>query len=330
MKKFNIAVVGAAKDTGADILNTLSERKFPINKIYALSSGNLIGKQVSCGSEVIDILPINSFDFSNVEIVFLMTNIEDISQYNGNIIIDSDYLDLHSTIPAIVPEVNLLQAKFTATANILANPCAIATMLSLVLKPLDNAAKINRVVISTYQSASGFGKAAMNELYNQTKNRYFPSESSSINGSEQIAFNILPKIGAFDATGAATEELRIIHELKQIIGKHLNITATCVRVPVFVGHSISVNIEFTSELSANLAEEILSEADGVSVLSLDNETNYITPVQVVGDESIYVARIRDDDSKKNSINLWLSGDNIRRGKALNAVQIAEELVNNCY
>ncbi|MGI4775893.1 MAG: aspartate-semialdehyde dehydrogenase [Janthinobacterium lividum] len=335
MKKFNIAVVGATADTGIDILNTLADRKFPTSNVYGISSSGLVGKEVSFGDEILNVVAIDSVDFSDIDITFFVADVESTNKYSpqaikygGNIIVESEYLKLDSSVPIIVPEVNLADAKFLAKGNIIANPCPIAIMLSLVLKPLDNASKINRLIVSTYQSVSDTGKAGMNELYSQTKGKYALEELPPKVFSEQIAFNILPKIGNFDEKGCTTEELKIEHELKKIMGVHISSSITCVRVPVFVGHCISVNVEFASELSASTAEEILSEADGVCVLSLENDMNYITPIRVVGDELIYISRIRNDISKENTLNLWISGDNLRKGKALNAVQIAEELINN--
>lgn len=333
MKKFNIAVVGATGNVGTRILDCLAQRQFPIAQIYAVASQSSLGKDISFGDDVIKVTNIESIDFSRIDIAFFCTN-EQTSQEHvldaasqGCIIIDkSSYFRMDPDVPLIVPEVNIIDLKNYSNKNIIANPNCVAILLSVALKPLDNAAKIKRLVISTYQSVSGAGKEGMDELYNNTKARYGLGKSASDMFPRQIAFNLIPQIGDLNRDGLCGEEVKIEQELKKIIGSHVSSTVTCVRVPVFISHSMSVNVEFENSLDAQEATEILMESDGITVLSDNNNLQYITPAEVVGEEQVYISRIRLDQSNKNSLNLWIVGDNLYKGAALNAVQIAEELI----
>ena len=229
-------------------------------------------------------------------------------------------------MPLIVPEANLASLKNYNIKNIIANPNCCTIPIAASVKPLDNAAKIKRMVISTYQSTSGAGKAGMDELYNQTKAKYVFNDIESKVFSRQIAFNLLPKIGSFNQDGSTTEESKIELELEKIIGSHIKSSVTCVRVPVFISHSISLNIEFANEIDSAEVEGILREADSIKVISHTSDLQYVSPIEAVGEDSIYVSRIRNDLSKENAINMWITTDNLRKGAALNGVQIAEELV----
>ena len=333
MKKYNVAVVGATGNVGGETLNTLAERRFPTNNIYALASSNSIGKEVSYGDDVLKVRNIDDFDFSLVDIAFFSAGSAVSKQYisqatkKGCIVIDKSSLHrLDTNVPLIVPEANLQDLKDYNKANIIANPNCCVILLSVALKPLDNAAKIKRLVISTYQSTSGAGKAGMDELYTQTKSKYVFEDLEPSVFPKQIAFNLFPHIGDVNEDLSTSEEAKIDLELKKIIGSHIKNSITCVRVPVFVGHSMSVNIQFENEVDIEELSEILSEADGVTVISHDNEQQFTSPVEIVGEEHVFVSRIRKDLSCANSVNLWITGDNLRKGAALNAVQIAEELI----
>ena len=274
------------------------------------------------------------FNFSGIDIAFFCAGSEISRKYakeavnKGCIVIDkSSLFRLDDNVPLIVPEANL-QALKNFKSGIIANPNCCTIPLSVVLKPLDNAVKIKRVVISTYQSVSGAGKLAMDELYKQTKAKFVFENLDARVFPKQIAFNLFPHIGEFREDGYTDEEYKIQEELKKIIGHHLSSTVTCVRVPVFVSHSMSVNIEFEGKLDAVEAEELLYEADGIVVHSLENEMRYATPVDAVEHDEVFVSRIRNDHSKANCINMWVCTDNLRKGAALNAVQIAEELIKD--
>lgn len=333
-KKYVIAVVGATGNVGREILNYLSSRKFPAKQVIALASELSIGRQVSFGDDTLKVDVLKDFDFAGIDIAFFCAGGEISRKYakeaakKGCIVIDkSSTFRLDDDVPLIVPEVNLKMLD-GFKGGIIASPNCCTIPLSVILKPLDNAAKIKRVVISTYQSVSGAGKEAMDELYKQTKAKFVYEDLSSSVFPKQIAFNLFPQIGEFREDGYTDEEYKIQEELKKILGNHISPTITCVRVPVFVSHSMSVNVEFSSKMSAIEAEELLYEAEGVVVHSLDNDMKYATPIDTVESDEVYVSRIRDDSSCPNSINMWICVDNLRKGASLNAVQIAEELVRN--
>jgi len=334
-KKYNIAVIGATGNVGRETLNILAERNFPINKIHAIASNNSIGREVSFGERTLKINSLDNLDFDNVDIAFFSAGsniskefIPKATAKNCVVIDKSSFFRLDDQVPLVVPEANLSTLKGFTAKNIIANPNCIAIPLAVVLKPLDNEISIKRVVISTYQSVSGAGKAGMDELYDQTKSKYAFIENNPKIFPKQIAFNLFPHIGDVNRDGYTTEESKIVLELKKIMGDHLKTSVTSVRVPVFIGHSISVNIEFSGKMNAKEAEEILKEADGVITISHANDLAYISPVEAVGEDAVYVSRIRDDASSTNTINLWITCDNLRKGAALNSVQIAEELINN--
>lgn len=333
MKKLNIAVIGVTGNVGTRILDCLAERQFPVAQIYAVASQSSMGKDISFGDNILKVTNIESIDFNQIDIAFFCTSEQISKEYvleaarKKCIVIDkSSYFRMDTEVPLIVPEVNIIDLKNYSKRNIIANPNCVAILLSVALKPLDNAAKIKRLVISTYQSVSGAGKEGMDELYNNTKAKYGLGKSTSDIFLKQIAFNLIPQIGGFSQDGSCEEEIKIEQELKKIIGSHVSSTVTCVRVPVFIGHSMSVNAEFENSIDAIEAAEILRESDGITVLSENNDLQYATPSEVVGEEHIYISRIRQDQSKKNSLNLWIVGDNLHKGAALNAVQIAEELI----
>lgn len=331
MRKYAVVVVGATGNVGREVLKNLFEQDFPISSIAAVASSNSVGKQVSFGDDTIDVQAIDNFDFNGYDIAFFCTNSEVSKKYaekasnQGCFVIDkSSFYRLDKKVPLVVPEVNSASLSIDES-KIISNPNCCVIPLAVVLKPLDNAVKIKRTIVSTYQSVSGAGRDAMDELYNQTKAKYvFESLEPKIFPT-QIAFNLFPHIGDFREDGYTEEEYKIQEELKKIIGEHVNPSVTCVRVPVFVSHSMSVNIEFSEEIEISEIEEILSEADGVLVNNKENIHKYTTPVDAVEDSEVFVSRIRKDYSNKNSINIWVCCDNLRKGAALNAVQIAQEL-----
>lgn len=332
-KKYNIAVVGATGNVGREILELLHERSFPVNNIYAIASSESYGRDVNFGERVIKILAIDNVDFSKIDIAFLAAGATISQAYatqiaaQGCVVVDkSSFFRLDPKVPLIVPEANLGSLKDYTNKNIIANPNCCTIPIAVALKPLDNAAGIKRMVISTYQSVSGAGKAAMDELYNQTKAKYVFNDLPPSIFPRPIAFNLLPHIGHFNQDGSTTEESKISLELEKIIGSHAKSSVTCVRVPVFVSHSMAVNVEFSGKLEAHEAEEILRESDSIVVNSYLNEIPYKCPIEVVGEDVVYVSRIRKDHSQQNTLNLWITADNLRKGAALNGVQIAEELI----
>ncbi|RTK92096.1 MAG: aspartate-semialdehyde dehydrogenase [Rickettsiales bacterium] len=333
-KKYVIAVIGATGNVGHEVLNYLAERKFPVEQIFAAASPESVGKQVSFGDDTLKILQLSEINFKNIDIAFFCTGsaiskkYAEIAAKDGCIVIDkSSYFRLNDEVPLIVPEANLNDLK-DFKSGIISNPNCCTIPLSVVLKPLDNAAKIKRIIISTYQSVSGAGKAAMDELYKQTKAKFVFENIPARALPHQIAFNLFPQIGDFRDDGYSDEEYKIEHELKKVFGSHISASVTCVRVPVFVSHSMSVNVEFENKLDALEAEEILYEADSVTVHNINNQFKYATPVDAVENDEVFVSRIRNDLSNPNTLNMWICSDNLRKGAALNAVQIAEYVIKN--
>lgn len=331
-KKYVVAVIGATGNVGREVLNSLSSRNFPVKEVFAAASSNSVGKEVSFGDDTLKVMQMNELDFSKIDIAFFCAGSAVSEKYakdatqNGCIVIDkSSFYRLDQEVPIVVPEANINTLK-GFKSGIISNPNCCTIPLAVVLKPLDNAAKIKRLVISTYQSVSGAGKAGMDELYNQTKAKFIFEHLNPEIFPEQIAFNLFPHIGDFREDGYSEEEYKIEEELKKVIGKHVNPTVTCVRVPVFVSHSMSVNVEFKKNINAQEAEEILEDADGVITYNIENEMKYATPIDTVENDEVFVSRIRNDKSRKNSLNLWVCSDNLRKGASLNAVQIAEEII----
>ena len=331
-KKYVVAVIGATGNVGREVLNSLSSRNFPAKEVIAAASSNSVGKEVSFGDSTLKVMQMSELDFNKIDIAFFCAGSAVSEKYaqeavkNGCTVIDkSSFYRLDKKVPLVVPEANINSLK-DFKSGIISNPNCCTIPLAVALKPLDNAAKIKRVVISTYQSVSGAGKAAMDELYNQTKAKFIFEHLNPEVFPEQIAFNLFPHVGDFREDGYSEEEYKIEEELKKIIGEQVNPTVTCVRVPVFVSHSMSVNVEFEKNINAREAEEILEDADGVITYNIENEMKYATPIDAVENDEVFISRIRDDKSRKNSLNLWICSDNLRKGAALNAVQIAEEII----
>ena len=335
---YNIAVVGATGNVGREILNILDERDFPIDNLYLLASSRSKGKKINFKNQELIVEDLSEFDFTKAQISLFSPGGSVSAEFApkaaaaGCIVIDNtSYFRMKDDVPLIVPEVNIdaLQEFFDENnrSNIIANPNCSTIQMVVALKPLHDAAIINRVVVSTYQAASGAGKDAMDELFDQTKGIYANKPIEKNKFTKQIAFNAIPHIGSFIENGNTEEEEKMINETKKILDKGIKVTATCVRIPVFIGHSESVNIEFDSPLSENKATELLSNFKNISVVDHRKDEGYVTPVEAAGEDKVYISRIRQDLSVDNGLNLWVVSDNLRKGAALNAVQIAEILIS---
>jgi len=329
-----IAVVGATGNVGREILNILDERMFPCEEVVALASRKSIGRELSYGDKLLKVKDLETYDFNGTDIALFSAGSKISEKYgpiaakSGTVVIDnSSFWRYHDDVPLIVPEVNPDAVVDFKKRGIIANPNCSTAQLVVVLKPLHDLAKINRVVVSTYQSVSGAGNAAMEELFNQTKGIFVNQAPEPENFTRQIAFNVIPHIDVFMDDGYTKEEWKMLSETKKIVDKNIKLTATCVRVPVFVGHSEAVNIEFEKSISPEKARSILRKAPGVMVVDDPEDEKYITPLECVGDYATFVSRVRVDSTVKNGLSMWVVSDNLRKGAALNAVQIAELLIN---
>ncbi|MBS9715360.1 aspartate-semialdehyde dehydrogenase [Pseudohalocynthiibacter aestuariivivens] len=328
---YKVAVVGATGNVGREMLNILAERQFPVDQIVAVASRRSLGTQVSFGDKTLTTKDLDTFDFSGWDIALFAVGSEATKKYAplaaraGCLVIDNSSLYRYDpAVPLIVPEVNPEAIKGYAKKMIIANPNCSTAQMVVALKPLHDRARIKRVVVSTYQSVSGSGKDAIDELWNQTKGMYVPGQEVAPSVyPKQIAFNVIPHIDVFLEDGSTKEEWKMVAETKKIVDKSIKVTATCVRVPVFVGHSEAINIEFEEHLDEDEARDILREAPGVMVIDKRESGGYVTPVECVGDYATFISRIRQDSTIDNGINLWCVSDNLRKGAALNAVQIAE-------
>ena len=332
-----IAVVGATGNVGREILNILDERMFPCDEVVALASRKSMGRELSYGDKILKVKNLETYDFSDIDIALFSAGSKisekwgPIAASAGAIVIDnSSFWRYHDDVPLIVPEVNPDDIKHYKKRGIIANPNCSTSQLVVVLKPLHDFAKITRVVVSTYQSVSGAGNAAMEELFNQTKGIFVNQAAEPENFTRQIAFNVIPHIDIFHDDGFTKEEWKMSSETKKIIDKNIKLTATCVRVPVFVGHSEAVNIEFEKSISPEKARAILRDSPGVMLVDDPEDEKYVTPIECVGDYATFVSRVREDISVKNGLAMWVVSDNLRKGAALNAVQIAELLLNKKY
>ncbi len=333
---YRIAVVGATGNVGREMLNILEEREFPVDEIVALASRRSLGTEVSFGDRTLKCKDLAQFDFTGIDICLMSAGGEVSREWSpkiakqGAIVIDnSSVWRMDPDVPLVVPEVNADAVAGYVKKGIIANPNCSTAQLVVALKPLHDAATITRVVVSTYQSVSGAGKDAMDELWNQTKGIYVNQAPEPGVGKfpKQIAFNVIPHIDVFMEDGFTKEEWKMVAETKKILDPKIKLTATAVRVPVFVGHSESVNIEFEKPLSAEEARDILREAPGILVVDKREPGGYVTPVECVGDFATFVSRIRVDPTVDNGLAMWIVSDNLRKGAALNAVQIAESLAN---
>ena len=328
-----IAVAGATGNVGREILNILADRDFPVSRVDVLASRRSQGKEVSFGDKTLKVSAMEHYDWSQADIALFSCGSSATKEFApkaakaGCIVIDNSSLyRMEDDVPLIVPEVNPEALGDYKKRNIIANPNCSTAQLVLALKPLHDVAKIKRVVVATYQSVSGAGNAAMDELFTQTRAVFVNDELKVENFTKQIAFNVIPHIDVFLDDGSTKEEWKMVSETKKIIDPSIELTATCVRVPVFVGHSEAVNIEFEKPLSEKQARDILREAEGVLVVDKREDGGYVTPIECVGDYATFVSRIRKDPTVENGLNLWVVSDNLRKGAALNAVQIAETLI----
>ncbi len=330
---YKVVVAGATGNVGREMLNILAEREFPVDEIVALASRKSLGTEVSFGDRTLKTKDLDTFDFTGWDIALFAVGSEATKIYApkaaaaGCVVIDNSSLYRYDPdVPLIVPEVNAEAIHGYAKKNIIANPNCSTAQMVVALKPLHDRAKITRVVVSTYQSVSGAGKEGMDELWNQTKAIYNPTDNVPPSKfSKQIAFNVIPHIDVFLDSGETKEEWKMVAETKKILDPKIKVTATCVRVPVFVGHSEAINIETEEFLDWQEAQDILREAPGVMLVDKREPGGYITPIECVGEFATYVSRVRQDSTIENGLNLWCVSDNLRKGAALNAVQIAELL-----
>ena len=331
---YKVAVVGATGNVGREMLAILAERTFPADEVVALASRRSLGTEVSFGDKILKIKALEHCDFSDVDICLMSAGSPVAKEWApkiaaaGAVVIDnSSYWRYDADVPLIVPEVNAGALADFRKRGIIANPNCSTAQLVVALKPLHDKARIKRVVVSTYQSVSGAGKEAMDELFSQTKAVFTLGDMEAKKFSTRIAFNLIPQIDAFMEDGFTREEWKMMAETQKILDPKIKLVATCVRVPVFIGHSESINVEFEEPISADEARDILRTAPGVLVIDKHEPGGYVTPYECAGEDATYVSRIREDTTVENGLVLWCVSDNLRKGAALNAVQIAECLIN---
>lgn len=331
---YRVVVAGATGNVGREMLNILAERQFPLDDIAVLASARSQGDEIEFGEtgRKLKVQNIEHFDPKGWDIALFAIGSDATKIYApkfaaaGCTVIDNSSLyRMDPDVPLIVPEVNPEAIDGYVKKNIIANPNCSTAQMVVALKPLHDAAKIKRVVVATYQSVSGAGKAGMDELFEQSRNIFVGDQAEPVKFTKQIAFNVIPHIDSFLDDGSTKEEWKMVVETKKILDPKVKVTATCVRVPVFVGHSEAINIEFENELSAEQAQKILREAPGVMLVDKRENGGYVTPVECVGDYATFISRVRDDSTVENGLSLWCVSDNLRKGAALNAVQIAELL-----
>lgn len=331
---YKIAIAGATGNVGAEMLDILSERGFPADEVIALASRRSQGKEISFGDRTLKVKALENFDFSDVDICLMSAGGSVAKEWapkiaaKGCVVIDNSSAWRYDLdVPLIVPEVNADDIVDFKKKNIIANPNCSTAQLVVALNPIHEKAGIKRLVVSTYQSVSGGGKDAMDELFNQTRAIFVNDPVESHKFTKRIAFNVIPHIDDFMEDGYTKEEWKVLAETKKILDPAIKVTCTAVRVPVFVGHAESVNIELENPLSADEARDLLREAPGVLVIDKHEDGGYITPYECAGDDATYVSRIREDATVENGLNMWIVSDNLRKGAALNTVQIAELLVS---
>jgi aspartate-semialdehyde dehydrogenase len=330
---YKVAIVGATGNVGREMLNVLAERQFPVSEVVALASTRSIGTEISFGDKTLKVKALDYYDFKGTDICLMSAGGKISKEWSpkiaaqGCIVIDnSSAWRMDRDVPLVVPEVNAA-ALDGIKKGIIANPNCSTAQLVVALKPLHDVAKIKRLVVSTYQSVSGAGKEAMDELFTQTRAVFVADPIEKGKFTKQIAFNVIPHIGDFMDSGYTNEEFKMMVEVQKILDPDIQTTVTCVRVPVFVGHSEAVTIEFEKPLTASDARNILRQAPGVLVVDKREDEGYITPVECAGEDATYVSRIRRDPTVEHGLSMWIVSDNLRKGAALNAVQIAECLIN---
>ena len=330
---FKIAVAGATGNVGREMLNILEERGFPADEVVALASRRSVGTEVSYGDKTLKVKDLATYDFSDTDICLMSAGGNVSKEWSpkigrqGCVVIDnSSAWRYDQDVPLIVPEVNPDAIDGFTKKNIIANPNCSTAQLVVALKPLHDRARIKRVVVATYQSVSGAGKEGMDELFEQTRAVFVADPISNKKFTKRIAFNVIPHIDVFMEDGSTKEEWKMVAETKKILDPKIKLTATCVRVPVFIGHSEAVNIEFEKPISADEARDILREAPGCLVVDKREDGGYVTPLESAGEDATYISRIREDSTLDNALNMWIVSDNLRKGAALNTIQIAELLL----
>lgn len=336
---YKVAVVGASGNVGREMLSILAERNFPVKEVLALASNRSAGKQVSFGDEDLTIQDLAKYDFKGTDFVFSSPGAKVSADFApkaaaaGAIVIDNtSHFRMEPDIPLVVPEVNPQALKNYTKRNIIANPNCSTIQMLVALKPLHDVAKIKRIVVSTYQSVSGAGKEAMDELFNQTRHFFMNDDPKKDVFPKQIAFNVIPQIDKFieegEHEGMTKEEWKMVVETKKILDADIEVCANCVRMPVFIGHAEMVNVEFEKPLSPKEAKKLWRDFDGVTVIDRESDMEYVTPAEIAGEDDVFVSRIRADKSVKNGLNFWCVSDNMRKGAALNSIQIAEKLIED--
>ena len=333
---YRVAVVGATGNVGRELLGILAERRFPVDEVIALASSRSVGKEVSFGEDdVLRVADLATFDFGSVDIALSSpgAKVSDVfapkATAAGCVVIDNtSRFRMDPDVPLVVPEVNAHAISGYRRRNIIANPNCSTIQMVVALKPLHDLAGIRRVSVATYQSVSGAGHAAMDELFAQTRAIYVNDPIKKEQFTKQIAFNVIPHIDVFMDDGSTKEEWKMMVETKKILDPAIKVSVTCARVPVFIGHAEAVNVEFERPISASEARSALRNAPGVAVVDHRADEGYVTPVESAGDDLVFVSRIREDQTVENGLNMWVVSDNLRKGAALNAVQIAECLVND--
>ncbi len=332
---YKIAIMGATGNVGREVLNILHERAFPVSEVVALASSRSVGKEISFGDQTLKVQDLAKYDFKGTDIVLSSPGAKVSAEYApkaakaGAVVIDNtSHFRMDPDVPLIVPEVNPQAAADYKKKNIIANPNCSTIQMVVALKPLHDIAKIKRVVVSTYQSVSGAGKAGMDELFNQTRKVFVNDALEKDVFNKEIAFNVIPQIDTFMDDHMTKEEWKMVAETKKILDPKIKVCANCVRVPVFIGHAEMVNVEFESEISPRQAMKAMRDFDGITVIDLDSEMEYITPAEIQGEDAVFISRMREDTSVENGLNFWCVSDNLRKGAALNAVQIAEILVKD--
>ena len=333
---YRIAVAGATGNVGREVLSILAERQFPADEVIALASSRSIGAEVSYGEDkTLKVRELAAFDFDGIDIVLSSPGAKVSAEHSpraakaGAVVIDNtSHFRLHPDVPLVVPEVNPEALAGYTKRGIIANPNCSTIQLVTALKPLHDLAPIKRVVVATYQSTSGGGKASMDELFNQTRGIFTnqPARKSQENFTKQIAFNVIPHIDVFMDDGSTKEEWKMVAETRKILDPDIALTATCVRVPVFIGHAEAVNVEFHGPVSEAAARKALKAAAGITVVDRRADDGYVTPIECAGEDPVFVSRIRKDPTVEHGINMWVVADNLRKGAALNTVQIAEALI----
>lgn len=332
---YKVAVVGATGNVGHEILSILHERGFPADEVLALASERSAGKEVSFGDSDLKVQPLEGFDFRGIDIVLSSPGAKVSAQFvpiaaaAGAIVIDNtSHFRMDPDVPLVVPEVNPDAIAGHSKKGIIANPNCSTIQMVVALKPLHDLAKIRRVVVSTYQSVSGAGKEAMDELFNQTRAIYMNDPPKPDIFPKQIAFNLIPQIDVFMEDGMTKEEWKMAAETKKILDPSIKVCASCVRVPVFIGHAEMVNVEFEKDISRADALKVWKKAPGISVIDTETDMGFVTPAEIQGEDDVFISRVREDSTIENGLNFWCVSDNLRKGAALNAVQIAEHLIKD--